>query len=246
MAHRSGSPRNVLFSRHCPCSDIFETRPLWGEMAPTFAAIGCRWQMETRIKSFPELFTVIIRGGFFGVNNSTKTARACSFFERDSAALKKSWIAPTVNKAVHKITLLDSKYLLRCSQFIERAETGGDDQQIGAKSLKDNPRQLGKGWARLVGSSPHKPGRKARQRQDSPVPLAAFARRQLRERNCAVRSDKKPLRTESSNPEKFRVRVNGSYPEGIRLLLCISTGGRLWRSPKKRSAKGKTLKGGTK
>ena len=46
-----------------------------------------------------------------------------------------------------------------------------------------------------------------------------------------MRSDEKPLQIESSNPDRFRVQVNGSYPEGIRLLLCTSTGGRLWRSP---------------
>jgi hypothetical protein len=47
-----------------------------------------------------------------------------------------------------------------------------------------------------------------------------------------VRSDEKPLRIESSSPGRFRVRANRSYPEGIRLLLCISTGGRLWRLPR--------------
>ena len=47
-----------------------------------------------------------------------------------------------------------------------------------------------------------------------------------------MRSDKKPLLIESSNPGGFRARVNRSYPEGIRLLLCISTGGRLWRFPR--------------
>ena len=46
-----------------------------------------------------------------------------------------------------------------------------------------------------------------------------------------MRSDKKPLLIESSNPGRFRARVNRSYPEGIRLLLCISTGGQFWRSP---------------
>ena len=53
-----------------------------------------------------------------------------------------------------------------------------------------------------------------------------------RSRNCAVRSDEKPIQAESSSPDEFRVRVNRSYPEGIRLLLCISTGARLWRPPK--------------
>jgi hypothetical protein len=50
-----------------------------------------------------------------------------------------------------------------------------------------------------------------------------------RSRNCAVRSDEKPLQIESSSPGEFRTRANRSYPEGIRLLLCISTGARLWR-----------------
>jgi hypothetical protein len=40
---------------------------------------------------------------------------------------------------------LDAKDLIGFQQFIERAETGGGGQQIDAKSLKDNPRQLGKG-----------------------------------------------------------------------------------------------------
>jgi hypothetical protein len=61
----------------------------------------------------------------------------------------------------------------------ETTGTGGGSQQIVVDRLKDNPRRLGKGWARLVGSAPLKPGRKVRERrQDSPVPLAAFARRQ--------------------------------------------------------------------
>jgi hypothetical protein len=47
-----------------------------------------------------------------------------------------------------------------------------------------------------------------------------------------VRSDEKPLRAESSSSGEFRTRANRSYPEGIRLLLCISTGAGLWRSPK--------------
>ena len=46
-----------------------------------------------------------------------------------------------------------------------------------------------------------------------------------------MRSDEKPLRVESSSPGWFRAGANRSYPEGIRLLLCISTDGRLWRSP---------------
>ena len=49
--------------------------------------------------------------------------------------------------------------------------------------------------------------------------------------NCAVRNDKKPFRAGSSSPGGFRTWANRSYPEGIRLLLCISTSERLWRSP---------------
>jgi hypothetical protein len=48
---------------------------------------------------------------------------------------------------------------------------------VAAASPMDNPRRLGKGRARLVGSAPLKPDREVRERrQDSPVPLAAFAR----------------------------------------------------------------------
>jgi hypothetical protein len=46
---------------------------------------------------------------------------------------------------------------------------------------------------------------------------------QMRMRDLAARSDEKLLRTESSSPNRFRVWANRSYPEGIRLLLCIST-----------------------
>ena len=63
-------------------------------------------------------------------------------------------------------------------------------------------------------------------------------------RNCAVRSDEKPLRIESSNLGKFRVQVNGSYPEGTRLLLCISTVERLWRSRKRGQPKERRRKAG--
>ena len=45
-----------------------------------------------------------------------------------------------------------------------------------------------------------------------------------RSRDMAVRSDEKPFRVESSSSGRFRAWANRSYPEGIRLLLCISTG----------------------
>ena len=60
-----------------------------------------------------------------------------------------------------------------------------------------------------------------------------------------MRSDEKPLQIELSSLRKFRTQANRSYPEGNRLLLCISTGERLWRSPT-RSAKRKTSKDVTK
>ena len=71
-------------------------------------------------------------------------------------------------------------------------------------------------------------------RQNSPVPLAVFAHRQMRMRDLAARGDEKPLQAGSSSSGWFRAWANRSYPEGIRLLLRISTDGRLWRSRKKR------------
>ena len=69
-------------------------------------------------------------------------------------------------------------------------------------------------------------------RQNSPVPLAVFAHRQMRMRDLAARGDKKLLQAGSSSSGRFRAWANRSYPEGIRLLLCISTDGRLWRFPR--------------
>src|ERR1039457_7726604 len=53
-------------------------------------------------------------------------------------------------------------------------------------------------------------------------------------RDLAARGNKKLLRVGSSSSGRFRAWANRSYPEGIRLLLRISTDGRLWRSRKKR------------
>jgi hypothetical protein len=38
-----------------------------------------------------------------------------------------------------------------------------------------------------------------------------------------MRSDEKPFRIESGSPGGFRAWANRSYPEGIQLLLCVST-----------------------
>ena len=70
-------------------------------------------------------------------------------------------------------------------------------------------------------------------RQNSPVPLAVFAHRQMRMRDLAAKGDEKLPRAGSSSSGRFRAWANRSYPEGIRLLLRISTDGRLWRSRKK-------------
>jgi hypothetical protein len=61
-------------------------------------------------------------------------------------------------------------------------------------------------------------------RHDSPVPLAAFARRQLREtgtaRPGAMRNRPKPCEVRQAGFEPARIAVT---PEGSRLLLCAST-----------------------
>jgi hypothetical protein len=62
--------------------------------------------------------------------------------------------------------------------------------------------------------------RKPRVAGRSSISMAAGAHRQYtRKRNCAVRSDEKPLRAELSSPGEFRAWMNRSYPEGNRLLL---------------------------
>jgi hypothetical protein len=48
-----------------------------------------------------------------------------------------------------------------------------------------------------------------------------------------VRSDEKPFRAGSSTAGWFRACANRSYPEGIRLLLCASTGRATLAAPRK-------------
>ena len=79
--------------------------------------------------------------------------------------------------------------------------------------------KAGSGWlTRLLINRPK--GR--RRRQNSQVPLARSHVSKANE-GPAARDDKKPFRAGSSSPGRFRARVNRSYPEGKRLLLCAST-----------------------
>jgi hypothetical protein len=96
-----------------------------------------------------------------------------------------------VNNSVHKKQWSVSGLEISCLQFIERTESVGGKRKNEAGRLKDNPRRLGKGRVRLVDAAPLKAGCKSgSRRQDSPVPLAAFARCQYtRKRNLAARSD---------------------------------------------------------
>ena len=61
----------------------------------------------------------------------------------------------------------------------------------------------------------------------------------MRMRDLAARGDEKPLRVGSSSAGWFRACVNRSYPEGIRLLLCASTGRTALAVPETGSAKRK-------
>jgi hypothetical protein len=71
-----------------------------------------------------------------------------------------------------------------------------------------------------------KADRKVRwRRQNSLVPLTRSRVSVTRKRNLAARNDEKPFRAGSSSSGRFRAWVNRSYPEGKRLLLCISTDG---------------------
>jgi len=57
---------------------------------------------------------------------------------------------------------------------------------------------------------------------------------------------KKPFQAESISSSPFQAWANRSYPEGNRLLLCISTGRMTLAVLMTRPAQRKTLKGGTK
>ena len=82
--------------------------------------------------------------------------------------------------------------------------------------------KVGSGW--LVQLLCNLTAGSAGRRQNSPVPLTRSRVSVTRKWNLATRSDEKPFRVESSSSSEFRAWVKRSYPEGIRLLLCISTG----------------------
>lgn len=139
---------------------------------------------------------------------------------------------PVIHRAIRGITLFtrfrsqarDLRYAL-LSSLKELSATTKIERELSSGSgiIPGDWGKVGPGWlARLLSS---RGASRGGWRQDSPVPLATFARRQsTRKRNLARRSDEKPLRIESSSPGRFRAWVNRSYPEGNRLLLCISTG----------------------
>src|SRR6185312_4130894 len=67
-----------------------------------------------------------------------------------------------VNNLVDNNSLFPAQNLLVFAQFIERTGTAGGRRKNDVERSEDNPRQLGKGGVRLVGSTPRRPGRKAR------------------------------------------------------------------------------------
>jgi len=85
------------------------------------------------------------------------------------------------------------KIVMLRNQFLEKTEMVGGKRKNDAGRLKDNPRRLGKGRARLVGTAPPRPGREARK------PEAGFtspsggvrAPSATRNRGLAARSDER-------------------------------------------------------
>jgi len=91
------------------------------------------------------------------------------------------------------------------------------DLTTDAERLKDNPRRLGKGWVRLVGLAPLRRYRKMEpRRQDSPVPLAAFARCQSREsgtvRPGAIRNRSDASQVVRTSFDSGPIAVTRGYP----------------------------------
>jgi hypothetical protein len=62
--------------------------------------------------------------------------------------------AVLVNNIVDNNSCSETGIVLPCDQFIERTGTTGIRRKKEDASSEDNPRRLGKGWARLVGAAP--------------------------------------------------------------------------------------------
>ena len=112
--------------------------------------------------------------------------------------------------------------------FFER--TAGAARQKSRDGPRDNPGRPGNDRVRLVDPVPLRGGLPSVRGQHSPVPRVTVARHLKRLRNCAVRGDKKPLRTGSvprtgfgSGSVAVTQRVHGCYCEPARVR-------RLWRA----------------
>jgi len=116
--------------------------------------------------------------------------------------------------------------LLSSAQFLERTEMVGGRRKNDAEHLKDNPRRLGKGWARLVGHGPSTTGPRGSVtggRIHQPLWRRSRAVSDAKQGLGGQERWEKPLPAESSNSGEFRPWVNRGYPEGRWLLPRIST-----------------------
>jgi hypothetical protein len=102
-------------------------------------------------------------------------------------------------------------------------ETAADARKPSENSriIPGNWGKIGSGW--LVRSLQNRPQGQVAEAIFTSSSGGGRAPSVTRCRSCAVRSDEKPLRAESSSLGWFRTWANRSYPEGKWLLLCTST-----------------------
>ena len=126
-------------------------------------------------------------------------------------------------QAVHIKSLSDWRFEVCCGQFIERTKRAVAINRLKlfvSGIIPGNWGKAGPGWlAGLLQNRAERCGGGGRIHQF----LWHVRTCQMRMRDLAARSDQKLLRTESSSSGRFRAWANRSYPEGIRLQLCIST-----------------------
>jgi hypothetical protein len=147
---------------------------------------------------------------------------------------------------VHINLWAEIKFLLECLQFIERTKRAAESkiEVVRFRIIPGDWGKAGSGWlTRLL-----KTARKFWTRQNSPVPLAVFAHRQMRMRDLAASRDEKPRRVESSSPAEVSGSGRIAVTQRVNSCYCASARcGRLWRvSIKIETAQRKTPKGGQK
>jgi hypothetical protein len=123
--------------RQCVCRDFLNRRAARGKPHSWFQALVCG--RKSPGSSRPLVHTGVCCG-LGAVNNFQLRILRIVDWPVLQGVSPRARLVFAVNNCVDNNPLSKREIVIRCWQFIERAETDGSGQQIEAESLQDNPR----------------------------------------------------------------------------------------------------------